>query len=255
MPLSDRGKSARSSRLSSDNPVTAAAAEMMRKGARFLTPRLADHRGIRAQLGGGNVHGSTWSWAKSCSWRFLRRGGRALPKASPFRRAVRADIKLADFTGRGLSAARRRRELPIFHLASRRGRRKSQLRGNLTDQLYRAGKGGGLIVVSRGHHPTTVLFWLGLGLLGQLLFTGRMVVQWIASERKGIEHCTADVLVDEPWRLAAAAGVFSVAARSDRAAGAGVRVVHLSAEHHLDLEGKRLSPIGSVAGAEPATRG
>ncbi|MBB6634605.1 lipid-A-disaccharide synthase N-terminal domain-containing protein [Cohnella thailandensis] len=26
-------------------------------------------------------------------------------------------------------------------------------------------------------------FWVGLGLLGQLLFTGRFVVQWIASEK------------------------------------------------------------------------
>ena len=26
-------------------------------------------------------------------------------------------------------------------------------------------------------------FWVGLGLLGQVLFTGRMVVQWIASEK------------------------------------------------------------------------
>jgi len=30
----------------------------------------------------------------------------------------------------------------------------------------------------------TGVFWVGLGLLGQVLFTGRMVVQWIASERE-----------------------------------------------------------------------
>ena len=29
----------------------------------------------------------------------------------------------------------------------------------------------------------TGLFWVGLGLLGQVLFTGRMVVQWLASEK------------------------------------------------------------------------
>ena len=27
--------------------------------------------------------------------------------------------------------------------------------------------------------------WVGIGLLGQALFTGRMIVQWLASERKG----------------------------------------------------------------------
>ncbi len=31
---------------------------------------------------------------------------------------------------------------------------------------------------------TAGLFWVGIGLLGQVLFTGRMVVQWLASERE-----------------------------------------------------------------------
>ena len=30
----------------------------------------------------------------------------------------------------------------------------------------------------------TGFFWVGLGLLGQVLFTGRMVIQWIASEKE-----------------------------------------------------------------------
>ncbi|MEM6911223.1 MAG: lipid-A-disaccharide synthase N-terminal domain-containing protein [Verrucomicrobiota bacterium] len=30
----------------------------------------------------------------------------------------------------------------------------------------------------------TGLFWVGLGLLGQFLFTGRMIVQWLASEKQ-----------------------------------------------------------------------
>ncbi|TMV85657.1 lipid A biosynthesis protein [Thioclava sp. BHET1] len=29
------------------------------------------------------------------------------------------------------------------------------------------------------------LIWIGIGLLGQLLFTARFLVQWIASERQG----------------------------------------------------------------------
>jgi lipid-A-disaccharide synthase-like uncharacterized protein len=56
--------------------------------------------------------------------------------------------------------------------------------GELTNQLYQAGKAGGMASIFGGG-STSVLFWLGLGLFGQLLFTGRMVVQWIASERKG----------------------------------------------------------------------
>ena len=31
---------------------------------------------------------------------------------------------------------------------------------------------------------TAGVIWVGLGLLGQVLFTGRMVVQWVVSERR-----------------------------------------------------------------------
>ncbi|MDA0812051.1 MAG: lipid-A-disaccharide synthase N-terminal domain-containing protein [Verrucomicrobia bacterium] len=31
---------------------------------------------------------------------------------------------------------------------------------------------------------TAGIFWVGVGLLGQVLFTGRMIVQWIASEKE-----------------------------------------------------------------------
>jgi len=56
----------------------------------------------------------------------------------------------------------------------------------LTDQLYTAGKSKNSGMASvLGSGSATVLLWLGLGLFGQLLFTGRMVVQWIASERQG----------------------------------------------------------------------
>src|SRR5271170_6976285 len=34
-------------------------------------------------------------------------------------------------------------------------------------------------------HNPVLLFWLTIGLIGQLLFTGRMVVQYVASHRKG----------------------------------------------------------------------
>lgn len=32
---------------------------------------------------------------------------------------------------------------------------------------------------------TTSTIWIGIGFLGQLMFTSRFLVQWIASERKG----------------------------------------------------------------------
>jgi lipid-A-disaccharide synthase-like uncharacterized protein len=48
--------------------------------------------------------------------------------------------------------------------------------------LYEAGKSsGGVLGLSSG----VVALWLAIGFLGQVLFTGRMVVQWIVSERKG----------------------------------------------------------------------
>jgi lipid-A-disaccharide synthase-like uncharacterized protein len=55
---------------------------------------------------------------------------------------------------------------------------------DLTSRLYDEGKASGMASVFGGG-SATVLFWLGIGLFGQVLFTGRMVVQWIASERKG----------------------------------------------------------------------
>lgn len=33
--------------------------------------------------------------------------------------------------------------------------------------------------------PTSEICWIAFGFLGQLIFTGRMVLQWIASERRG----------------------------------------------------------------------
>lgn len=36
-----------------------------------------------------------------------------------------------------------------------------------------------------GTESVAELLWIGFGLAGQLLFTGRFLVQWIASERAG----------------------------------------------------------------------
>jgi lipid-A-disaccharide synthase-like uncharacterized protein len=51
----------------------------------------------------------------------------------------------------------------------------------MSQQLYDAAKSGSFLGLS---NPAVAL-WLGIGFFGQVLFTGRMVVQWVASERKG----------------------------------------------------------------------
>jgi len=52
----------------------------------------------------------------------------------------------------------------------------------MSERLYTAGKARGAAL---GLSSPVVAFWLGVGLVGQILFTGRMVVQWLASERRG----------------------------------------------------------------------
>ena len=42
----------------------------------------------------------------------------------------------------------------------------------------------GLLYSTLNITSTTGIFWVGVGLLGQVLFTGRMIVQWIASEKE-----------------------------------------------------------------------
>lgn len=48
---------------------------------------------------------------------------------------------------------------------------------------------------------TDPVFWLATGFLGQLLFTSRFLVQWIASERSG-----RSVIPDAFWWLSLAGG-------------------------------------------------
>lgn len=48
--------------------------------------------------------------------------------------------------------------------------------------------------------------WLGFGLLGQVLFAGRFLIQWIATERQG--ECTVPVLF---WQLSVVATVLQSA--------------------------------------------
>jgi len=49
---------------------------------------------------------------------------------------------------------------------------------------------------------TTSNLWLGIGLLGQMLFSARFLVQWIASERQG-----RSIIPMAFWWLSLAGGV------------------------------------------------
>jgi len=51
----------------------------------------------------------------------------------------------------------------------------------MSQQLFDAGNSGSALGLS---NPLVAL-WLGIGFFGQVLFTGRMIVQWLASERQG----------------------------------------------------------------------
>ncbi len=97
--------------------------------------------------------------------------------------AVHADIKLADtkaqvYLQRDVAG---KYQYFIWHPG---GATEKVTADQLSDRLYNVGTNGG-IATYLGTSSTSVLIWLGIGLFGQLLFTGRMVVQWIASERKG----------------------------------------------------------------------
>jgi len=54
----------------------------------------------------------------------------------------------------------------------------------MADNLFQSAKTRSSSLVLDFHNPV-VLLWLTIGLIGQVLFTGRMVVQYIASHRKG----------------------------------------------------------------------
>ena len=55
-------------------------------------------------------------------------------------------------------------------------------------------------------HNTIPNAWLALGFIGQALFSGRFLVQWIASERKG-----ASVIPGAFWWLSLAGGLVLLA--------------------------------------------
>lgn len=51
--------------------------------------------------------------------------------------------------------------------------------------VYRSRTGGGWLETIFNITSPVGIAWVSIGLLGQLIFTGRMLVQWLASERSG----------------------------------------------------------------------
>lgn len=97
--------------------------------------------------------------------------------------AVRADIKLSD--SRAQVYVKRQADGSYQYFICRAGEApQAATLDQLTDEIYHSARAGAMGSVFGGG-STTVIFWLSLGLFGQVLFTGRMIVQWIASERKG----------------------------------------------------------------------
>jgi lipid-A-disaccharide synthase-like uncharacterized protein len=103
-------------------------------------------------------------------------------QTNPIPNATRTDIKLAD--ARQQVYLRRDPQGKLTYLIRHPDGIVEPISSDqLAEQLYHAGNAGWFSLL--GSSSATVLFWLGVGLFGQLLFTGRMVVQWLASERKG----------------------------------------------------------------------
>jgi lipid-A-disaccharide synthase-like uncharacterized protein len=167
----------------------------------------------------------------------------------PFADAVRADIKLADF--RSQVYLRRDADGQYQYFIQHPGGGIEKVTAeSLADQLYRVGQRGGMASFF-GASSTTVLLWLGIGLFGQLLFTGRMVVQWIASERKG-----SSIVPPMFWWMSLGGSLLLLAYFLWRRDPIGLLGQAFGSFIYLRnilwiVEGKRLSPVVAAEGTEP----
>lgn len=71
----------------------------------------------------------------------------------------------------------------LYDVAWRDGRRQRLTPDEFAALLYRDFSGRNRLFAFLNITSPIGIAWVGLGLLGQLLFTGRMVVQWLTSER------------------------------------------------------------------------
>jgi lipid-A-disaccharide synthase-like uncharacterized protein len=163
--------------------------------------------------------------------------------------AVRADIKLPDSSAQVYLQRDSSGNLQYF-IWHPGGSAEKVSFAELTDRLYDAGQRGGVLSYVGGA-SMTVLFWLGLGLFGQVLFTGRMVVQWIASERKG-----TSVVPPMFWWMSLVGSLLLLAYFFWRRDPIGLIGQAFGSFIYLRniiwiLEGKRLDPIPATQAADP----
>jgi lipid-A-disaccharide synthase-like uncharacterized protein len=72
----------------------------------------------------------------------------------------------------------------LYRVVWRDGRREELSPAEFADLLYTGHRGRSRAFTFLNITSPIGIAWVGLGLLGQLLFAGRMVVQWLASERR-----------------------------------------------------------------------
>ncbi|MGD0461746.1 MAG: lipid-A-disaccharide synthase N-terminal domain-containing protein [Tepidisphaeraceae bacterium] len=167
--------------------------------------------------------------------------------------AVHADIKLADTKAQVYLQrdAAGRYQYFIWHPGGATDKVTAE---QLSDQLYRAGASGG-IAPYLGTASRSVLIWLGVGLFGQVLFTGRMVVQWIASERKG-----SSIVPPMFWWMSLVGSLLLLAYFLWRRDPIGLLGQAFGSFVYLRnilwiLEGRQPTPVAAAEAAEPMTQG
>jgi len=72
----------------------------------------------------------------------------------------------------------------VYRVRWRDGREKTLTPDQFADLLYEEYSGRNTLFALLNITSLGGVLWVGLGLLGQVLFTGRMVVQWLVSEKK-----------------------------------------------------------------------
>jgi lipid-A-disaccharide synthase-like uncharacterized protein len=167
--------------------------------------------------------------------------------------AVHADIKLAD-TKAQVYLQRDAAGHYQYFIWRPGGATEKVTAEHLADLLYNTGANGGMAAFL-GTASTSVMIWLGVGLFGQLLFTGRMVVQWIASERKG-----SSVVPPMFWWMSLVGSLLLLAYFLWRRDPIGLLGQAFGSFVYLKnilwiLEGKRLAPEDAADAAEPMAHG
>ncbi len=167
--------------------------------------------------------------------------------------AVRTDVKLVDFNAQ-LYLRRDPGGQYRYFLWHPGGNAEEISANQLAGQLYGKGQTQGLASFLGGS-STTILFWLGVGLFGQILFTGRMVVQWIASERKG-----SSVVPPMFWWMSLFGSLLLLAYFLWRRDPIGLLGQAFGSFIYLRnilwiLEGNRPTPLATAEATEPMTQG